>query len=229
MTTNSKIQFLKVRNVLSPSRAYDFDAGIDFYVPQFNSTFIKDLKDKNPDIFSKKECCCHSNGVYTLASSGTLTISGSASTTYVMEDKNDSIIKFDDEKGLNYFLLAPHQGVLIPSGIHVRMAGPGRALIAANKSGIASKHQLVFGAEVVDYLYQGEVHINVINTSTKVVRIYEDMKLIQFVETPVINSDINVVNPNFDKDDVQKDKFYEGMQRDRGEGGFGSSNEKNKK
>jgi len=76
------------------------------------------------------------------------------------------------------------------------MQEPGRALIAANKSGVASKSGLIFGAQVVDYTYKGEIHINVINTSSKVVRIYEDMKLIQFLETPIFNSSIEISEDN---------------------------------
>jgi dUTPase len=102
------------------------------------------------------------------------------------------------------------------------MATPGRALIAANKSGVATKHGLIFGAQVVDYLYQGEIHISIINTSTKIIRIYEDMKLIQFLETPVFNSVIEIVE-NVTGEAVS---FYDGMQITRGEGGFGSSNKK---
>jgi dUTP pyrophosphatase len=218
---NSTVKFLKIRNVKSPDRANQFDAGIDFYVPKFEADFVKALKEKNPEVFNtnSKQCCCAS-AIY--VSGGTLTISDqySGKIEYNLEDTNNSMVKFDEEKGLNYFLLMPHQRVLIPSGIKSRMAQPNRALIAANKSGVATKHGIVFGAQVVDYLYKGEIHISVINTSTKVVRIYEDMKLIQFLETPIFNSDINVV------ENVNPDEFYKGMSDERGEGGFGSSDKK---
>ena len=102
------------------------------------------------------------------------------------------------------------------------MSEPGRALIAANKSGIATKHGLVFGAQVVDYTYTGEIHISVINTSTKNVRIYENMKLIQFVETPVFNSIIEIVDENTPAGWC----FYNGLLHDRGIGGFGSTDNK---
>ena len=87
------IKFLKVRKVKSPSRANAYDAGIDFYVPEFTPEFVSALKEKNPDI----------------------------------NISNFSII------------LEPGQRVNIPSGIHCQMATPSRALIAANKSGVATK------------------------------------------------------------------------------------------
>ena len=222
-----KIKFLKIRDVKSPSRANQYDAGIDFFVPKFDPLFIKDLKDKNPLIF-------YDSTSNIVSGSTTLTIQGNSPATvdYDLNDKNDSVIKFDDENALNYFLLAPHQRIMIPAGIKSRMAEPGRALIAGNKSGVATRLGLIFGAQVVDYLYQGEIHISIINTSTKVVRIYEDMKLIQFLETPIFNSNIEITASTV-KDGIGNFKtpinFYEGMSIERGESGFGSSDKKESK
>ena len=231
------IKFLKVREVKSPTRAYDLDAGIDFYVPKFKKEFIKDLKDKNPLVFGEPENLY--TGAYhkTTTNTGTITFQGnsSAEVKYELEDKNYSIIRFDEETGLNYFLLAPHSRIMIPSGIKSRMAEPGRALIAANKSGVATKHGFVYGAQVVDYTYKGEIHLSLINTSTKAVRIYEGMKILQFVETPVFTSPIEIVEVpeptmHWDKDpEVRKqieEEFYKGLQDDRGAGGFGSTDKK---
>jgi deoxyuridine 5'-triphosphate nucleotidohydrolase len=120
------------------------------------------------------------------------------------------IQKDKDEK--TFILLAPHERINIPSGIHCLMEDSGRALIANNKSGIASKHGLIFGASVVDYEYQGEIHINVINTSDDIVHIYEGMKIIQFIETPVFNSEIEEV--------LTLEDLYESESK-RSAGGFG--------
>ena len=57
--------------------------------------------------------------------------------------------------------LQPGQRVLIPSGIKTWME-MGTALIAANKSGVATKKGLIFGAQVVDSDYSGEVHIRTV-------------------------------------------------------------------
>ena len=94
------IKFLKTREVKSPSRANKYDAGIDFYVPEFTPEFIKILEEKNPDL---------------------------------------NISKFS-------IILEPGQRVLIPSGIHCQLASPDRALVAANKSGVATKYGLIVGA-----------------------------------------------------------------------------------
>lgn len=231
------IKFLKIRDVKSPSRAFTYDAGIDFYVPKFNKEFIKDLKEKNSQFGSdnyieSSGSDTSSSGCNTLLSNSTFVVSSGTSSypksevRYELNDNNHSTIKFDEELGLNYFNLAPHQRILIPSGIKSRMANPGRALIASNKSGVATKHGLVFGAQVVDYTYKGEIHLSVINTSTKLVRIYEDMKILQFVETPVFFSNIEITDPIDGKYNITHDEFYKGLEDDRKDGGFGHTDKK---
>jgi len=116
------------------------------------------------------------------------------------------------------FYLPPHQKVLIPSGIKCRMADNQRALIAFNKSGIASKYGLVAGACVVDFEYQGEIHINVINTTNETVLIEQNMKLMQFVELPIITSDIILVE--------DEERLFQGETTTRGASGFGDSDKK---
>ena len=235
---SEKIKFLKVRKVKSPSRAYEFDAGIDFYVPEFTKQFIEDLKKKNPLVFELELSSTQPKLIYNDFSS--ITLSGpSSKVEYNLNDINNTVIKFDEETGENYFLLPPHSRIMIPSGIKLRMATPGRALIAGNKSGIATKHGLVFGAEIADYTYKGEIHLSLINTSTKNVRIYENMKIIQFIETPIFNSIVEVEEsfyvypgPNNKSDEPispAEEKFYEGLQNDRGTGGFGSSDKRTTK
>jgi dUTPase len=225
------INFLKIRDVKSPTRGFPTDAGIDFYVPEFNASFIKDLKLKNPELFDPKpintsNLVYASNGAAYSSNNGCFTLNSEARAvvSYELEDKNDTLIKYDEEKGENYLLLYPHNKILIPSGIKSRMSSSSpRALIASNKSGIASKHGVIFGAQVVDYSYQGEIHINVINTSTKPVRIYENMKLIQFIETPIFVSEIKIFESSVHN---EASNFYEGMIMDRGSAGFGSTDKK---
>lgn len=224
------IKFLKIREVKSPTRAYQYDAGIDFYVPQFNKSFIEDLKKKNPDVFKVNTGYNTASLIYT-TTIPSLTLNGSSNqnVSYELNDTNNSIFKFDDDNGENYFLLYPHSRIMIPSGIKSRMANPGRALIATNKSGIATKHGLVVGATTVDYTYMGEIHLSVINTSTKPVRIYENMKIVQFIETPVFNSKIDVLDSSGSDEkgleEISKG-FYKGLEDDRKDRGFGSSDKK---
>lgn len=229
------IKFLKVRDVKSPFRAFQYDAGIDFFVPVFNKQFIADLKEKNPLIFNPP-CTCSPDHYVLAGSSGSLSMTGTDSqVTWDLNDENDTLFKMDDEKGENYLLLPPGSRIMIPSGIKSRMEKPGRALIAGNKSGVATKHGLVFGAQVVDYTYKGEIHLSLINTSTKNVRIYENMKILQFLETPVFNSEVKVEESFYEYPGPAKPgkpvspyeiKFYEGLENDRGAGGFGSTDKK---
>lgn len=175
------IKFLKTRKVKSPSRANQFDAGIDFYVPEFTEEFLKDLREKNPDIQIFDMCIRLMSG----------------------------------------------ERVLIPSGIHCQMASPGRALVAANKSGVATKNGLIYGAQVVDYEYQGEIHLSLINTNgvnqpshaPMFVDITPGMKILQFLEMPIYNSDVEV------SENMSIDEFYTD-QTTRGAGGFGSTDHK---
>jgi dUTP pyrophosphatase len=115
------------------------------------------------------------------------------------------------------FVVKPGQRVLIPSGIKTWMT-PGTALIAANKSGVASKKGLIFGAQVVDSDYAGEVHISVINTSNDDVLIKCGEKLIQFIHTPVL------LTPPEEVDEYMFNALHDKSQR--GEGGFGSTGTK---
>lgn len=114
-------------------------------------------------------------------------------------------------------LVDAHERVLIPSGIKTWMA-PGTALIAANKSGVATKKGLVFGAQVIDSDYAGEVHISVINTTDHPVSFSTGDKLIQFIHTPVILSKLEEIN------EAELTELH--LASERGEGGFGSTGTK---
>lgn len=81
--------------------------------------------------------------------------------------------------------LEPGARILIPSGVKMDIPA-GWAMVFFNKSGIATKYGLVVGAQVVDHGYQGEIHINVINTNNEnPVYIDEGDKLVQGVLIPV--------------------------------------------
>jgi dUTPase len=167
------IKFLKTRAVKSPSRANRFDAGIDFYVPEFTPEFVNELKIKNATLEITQF------GVY----------------------------------------LKPGQRVLIPSGIYCQMENNDRALIAANKSGVATKQGLVFGAQVVDYEYQGEIHLSLIYTGDGTCEILPGQKILQFLEMPIFTSEILV------SETLSVDTFYK-TSTTRGADGFGSTDKK---
>jgi hypothetical protein len=48
-----EIFFKKVRDVKSPSKAYNTDAGIDLYIPKINQSFLDDFFKINNRVYSK--------------------------------------------------------------------------------------------------------------------------------------------------------------------------------
>lgn len=113
-------------------------------------------------------------------------------------------------------LLAPHERLMIPSGIKIR-GHANIAINAHNKSGIATKKGLGILACVVDEDYQGELHVSLVNTSNFIIEIAEHEKLIQWLEIKVDYSELEEVKEN--------ELFTE--ETERGTGGFGST-DKNK-
>lgn len=128
---------------------------------------------------------------------------------------NDFLVMFATEGQL---VVLPHTRVLIPSGIKVCILEKDTCLIAANKSGLASKQGIVFRAQVVDADYTGEVHISIENTGNTPVIFESGDKIQQFLHTPILLSGIKEVTS----------EEYEAYtaNSDRGEGGFGSSGRK---
>jgi len=135
-------------------------------------------------------------------------------------DKNknsevEAVIDFrGDNQNIGSFILPPQERVLIPCGIHVKVP-EGHALILFNKSGVATKLGLDIGACVVDEPYTGEVHINLINTTSKPVTIEAGQKIVQGLIIP-----INYSMPDEVKD---LDTLYKDFESTRGAGGFGST------
>ena len=112
----------------------------------------------------------------------------------------------------NLCVVEPGERYFIPSGIKANVP-EGYALIAMNKSGVALKKGLLVGACVVDSDYQGEIHLHLVNTSTKDVVIEPGEKLTQFLLIPVNHCEVNEVSEDDLFDDVTT----------RGSGGFGST------
>jgi dUTPase len=118
----------------------------------------------------------------------------------------------------NWFIRIPAHGrANIPSGVRSRIS-PNIALEAQNKSGIATKHGLVYGAATVDANYKGIIHISVLNTTKKNVDLPLGTKVVQFIPRVIDPSDIEV------HDDMTLEEFYADFEFDnRGEGAFGST------
>ena len=112
----------------------------------------------------------------------------------------------------NHKTILPGQSVLIPSGIKVNVP-EGYALVAFNKSGIATKKGLQVGACVVDCGYQGEVHIHLTNVGGPACHVSPGDKIVQFLLLPLGSPEI---------EEVPDDELFAEVSL-RGEGGFGST------
>lgn len=112
--------------------------------------------------------------------------------------------------------VGPGEAVNIPTGLKTKFP-PNIALEANNKSGVATKKKLVYGASVVDSSYQGEIHAHVINVGTDVQLIKYGEKIVQFIPR-LIDTDCHEVYEN-----MTDEEFYEGIQTERGAGAFGST------
>jgi len=127
-----------------------------------------------------------------------------------LSQKNGSNISITE----NTIIIHSHKDVLIPSGIHCKIP-ENTMLTAANKSGVATKHKLVYGAHILDEDYQGQFHLHLINTSNDNVSLSFGQKILQAIIVPVYYSDI------IEHESI--DKLYENHNSDRGSGGFGST------
>lgn len=111
-------------------------------------------------------------------------------------------------------LLCPGRNIVISSGIKVSFEDPNYALIAFNKSGIASMSHLIVGACVIDSDYRGEVHIDLHNIGNEIIALKPGMKIVQFILTAINPCDLEEV--------VTEEELWKG-ESERGEGGFGST------
>lgn len=102
------------------------------------------------------------------------------------------------------------ESALIPSGIKCQIP-KNHALLAVSKSGVATKKHLAIGACLVDEDYTGEIHLHVYNWNREPSTIEPGEKLVQFILTPVVYEDIELV----------EDIAFEITER--GNGGFGST------
>ena len=107
----------------------------------------------------------------------------------------------------------PHSKIMIPSGLKLNIPST-KALIFENKSGIASKLQLVRGACLIDSDYKQEVFFNLINDSNKVAYIEFGQKIIQGI---LINNYFPTMAECENENDLYKGKKTTRL------GGFGST------
>ena len=103
---------------------------------------------------------------------------------------------------------------LISTGLKTEIP-EGYMLEIKNKSGIASKRQLVVGACVVDPGYDGEIYVNLHNIGVETQIIKSGEKIAQAVLVPVVHCGI---------EEAVEDNLNGGSTR--GEGGFGSTGDR---
>ncbi len=106
--------------------------------------------------------------------------------------------------------IGPGASHVIPTGIRVEVP-EGYMLEVKNKSGIASKRQLIVGACVIDSGYDGEVFVNLHNIGESEQQIRPGDRLAQLVLVPIESCDFVVTEGAINEHTV------------RGAGGFGST------
>lgn len=111
--------------------------------------------------------------------------------------------------------LYPHEDILIPTYVYSQFPS-NIALVAKNKSGVATKQKLNVGACVVDSSYQGVIHVHVTNVSSEPQFIEFGKKIVQFVPFLIDDSEPEVFT------DLKPEEFFNNKSN-RGAGGFGST------
>ena len=184
------MQFIKTRDVKDPIRSVEENAGIDLFIPENTEEFRKDFKTKNPLTWIAQVIFDPSHP----ECAGCVPI----------------VFEYDTGK----IWIKPHHDIIIPTGIRSKF-GPNLALIANNKSGIATKKKLVFGASVIDCSYQGEWHAHLINTSDEWQFVECGNKVIQFIPHLISTEPVEIL-------DLSPEEFYT-EKTSRGEGWQGST------
>lgn len=169
MSKEPRLRFALSREVQLPKRAGEHEAGIDFFVPK-NLT-IEDIQKANKDVHDVTIY----KGVGKWAAAGQV------------------CLHVNEYGFVNEIWFGAGSRIIIPSGVHALIEPWNSALIAANKSGVSTKKGLVFGAQVVDSTYTGEIHISLINPGENPQVLKAGDKAIQFIHTPVLLTQVEQI------------------------------------
>jgi|GEM_PF-4485531 len=126
----------------------------------------------------------------------------------------------EDNKQIDAIIILPHKSVCIPSGIECDISND-IALVATNKSGVATKKGLDVGACLIDPSYKkGMIHIHLTNTTDNTIYINFGEKIVQFVPY-FVDYEIHTIS---DIKNISEEEFYRYSQKScRGGNGFGST------
>ena len=116
------------------------------------------------------------------------------------------------ENHSGWLSIKPGGSAVLETGLKIQVPR-GFMLQIMNKSGGASKKQLVTGACVVDNGYNGEIFVNLQNIGTQPQVIEPGQKIAQAVLIPISIPSLR---------EVEEDNIYD-EQTARGDGGFGST------
>ena len=120
----------------------------------------------------------------------------------------------EDGETICDFTIPPHEQINIPSGIRVNIIDKNTYLQATNKSGVAANYHLDVMANTIDADYQGEVHLNLVNTGNKPITIQTGQKIVQFIHKEYLDTVwAELTNEQYNEIEVSS----------RAGGGFGSS------
>ena len=110
--------------------------------------------------------------------------------------------------------IRPRDSVLLSTGLKIEVP-EGYMLEIKNKSGIASKRNIVVGACVVDSGYDGEIFVNLHNIGGLTEDVEPGQKIAQAVMVPIVYPEI---------EEIKEDNVY-GAETSRGSGALGSTGE----
>lgn len=161
MEEKFRFRYAICRQVKEPQRAGTKEAGIDFFIP--TNLTIKDLKEANANT-NVNITCYDSHLPYF----------------------NSIVLRTSEDNFVNKIILGGGSRIIIPSGVCGLLEPCNSMLMAANKSGISTKKGLIYGAEIVDSTYTGEIHLSIINTSHVPQTIEVNEKaVLQFIHVPI--------------------------------------------
>lgn len=195
----TRLRFTKIREVKTPTRGNEGDAGIDFYIP--SNLTIEDFRMANDKVKA-------------------ITIDLTDSVVPYEERAVLLGTNLNLKGHITSIYLKPFSRVIIPSGIRLLIEPKESMLMAANKSGISTKYGLLYTAEIVDSPYTGELHIGLINPTSTTVEIELTKAALQFIHMPILPTKLEEIS----KDEYNSEASEWGT---RGSGWQGSTDNKN--